>query len=265
VKSERSRRRSVEALASTCVAAAVLSGCSSGSGDQHAHGQPLAQPPPRPAVPALDAAAMEHLADELRATVPCTRADALLDDLAFWDSMHGFDCFDRDAPTFIRVYAHAASVPQTLAEWDGTFGSGRAVTRGANWYVIGTPAIVSAVKPPSEAPRTANDLGSPVPLTAEQDYLTTCMLYVSSEGERYVRHPEQRSASADQYGPLFPGVTAAVHAAVDDLGRGRVSEIRDKDRWIAALSPIGPRLKQQCGAAYRAVGNSVHSLDGDRG
>lgn len=261
---ERSRRRSVEALASTCVAAAVLSGCSTGS-DEHDHGLPPAQAPARLPGPALDASAMENLADELRATVPCTRADALLDDLAFWDAMRGFDCLDGDAPTFIRVYAHTASVPPTLAEWDGTFGPERAVTRGANWYVIGAPATVSAVKPPGEAPRTANDLGSPVPLTAEQDYLTTCMLYVSSESQRYVRHPEQRSASADQYGALFPGITAAVHAAVDDLGRSKVAQITDEDRWIAALSVIGPQIKDQCGAAYRMVGDSVRPVDGGRG
>ncbi|PZE34778.1 MULTISPECIES: hypothetical protein [unclassified Curtobacterium] len=208
---------------------------------------------------------METLAADIRATVPCTRADTLLDDLAFWDSMRGFDCFDHDEPTFIRVYAHAASVPQTLAEWDGTFGTGRAVARGVNWYVVGTPATVSAVRPPDGAPRTANDLGSPVPLTPEQDYLTTCVLYVSSESQRYVQHPKQRSVSADQYGALFPGVSAATHAAVDDLGRARVLEIMDEDRWIAALSPIGPRLKEQCAAAYRAVGDSVRPLDGDEG
>ncbi|PZF58155.1 hypothetical protein DEJ23_04430 [Curtobacterium sp. MCSS17_008] len=208
---------------------------------------------------------MQHLADELRATVPCTRADALLDDLAFWDSMRGFDCFDREELTFIRVYAHAASVPQTLDDWDGTLGAERAVARGANWYVIGAPGTVAAVRPPSGAPRTADDLGSPVPLTAEQDYLTTCMLYVSSEAQRYVQHPKQRDSSAPQYGVLFPGVEVAVHTAVDDLGRSRALQITDKDRWIAALSPIGPPLKRQCTTAYRAVGDSVRPLDGAGG
>ena len=186
----------------------------------------------------------------------------MLDDLAFWDASRGFDCFDREEPTFIRVYAHAASVPQTLDDWDGTLGAERAVVRGASWYVIGAPSTVSAVNSPSGAPRTANDLGSPVPLTAEQDYLTTCVLYVSSEAQRHVRHPEQRDTSADRYDALFPGVTAAVHTAVDDLGRSRVSQITDEDRWIAALSPIGPRLKEQCTTAYRAVGDSVRPLDG---
>lgn len=262
---ERSRRRSIQALASICVAAAVLSACSSGPDDRTSQTQQSASasgsaPPP---APTLDAAQMQEIAAELRATVPCERADALHDDLAFWDSMRGFDCLGGKAPTFIRVYAHAASVPQTLADWDGTFGADRAVTRGAHWYVIGTPATVTSVQPPDGAPRIANDVGVPVPLTPEQDYRTTCVLYVSSEGQRYVQYPKQRSRSADQYSALFPGVTPEVHEAIDDLGLQRVQQITDKDRWIAALSPIGPRLKKQCADAYRAVGDTVHPLGGD--
>lgn len=248
-----------------CVAAAVLSACSSGSDDRTPRAQsPTHDSVPTPAaVPALDAASMERIADELRTSVPCERADALHDDLASWDSMRGFDCLDTDASAFIRVYAHAASVPQTLADWDGTFGTERAVTRGEHWYVIGTPETVSSVIPPIGAPRIANDIGVPVPVTPEQDYMTTCVLFVSSEGQRYVQYPKQRSTSADQYGALFPGVAAEVHAAIEELGRHRVLQVPDRERWIAALSPIGPRLKKQCAAAYRAVGDTVRPLGGD--
>jgi len=254
-----SRRRSIEAVASICVAAAALSACSSGPDDRTRRAESPTQTP----APALGVASMQMIADELRATVPCKLADALHDDLAFWDSMRGFDCLDGDSPTFIRVYAHAVSVPQTLADWDGTFGAGRAVTRGEHWYVIGAPATVSAVKPPKATPRVANDVGVPVPLTPEQDYMTTCVLFVSSEGQRYVQHPKQRSTSADQYSELFPGVTAEVHAAIDDLGRSRILGIADEERWIAALSPMGPRLKRRCATAYRAVGDTVRPLSGD--
>jgi hypothetical protein len=205
---------------------------------------------------------MQTIADDLRLTVPCDGADTLHDDLAFWDSMRGYDCLSPDQPTFIRVYAHAASVPQTLAEWDGTFDSERAVARGANWYVVGPPAAVSAVIAPEGAPRMADDIGEPVSLTPEQDYITTCMLFVSSEGQRYVQRPDGRSPSAEQYDALFPGVTAEVHAAIEDLGRSRVLEVSDEDRWVAALSPIGPRLKKRCAASYRAVGDAVQPIDG---
>lgn len=261
---ERSRRRSIEALAMICVAAAVLSACTSGSDDRTPPAQsPTQDPSPVPVnAPALDAASTQRIADELRATVPCERADALHDDLASWDSMRGFDCLDGDTSTFIRVYAHAASVPQTLADWDGTFGTDRAVTRGEHWYVIGTPATVSSVVPPNGAPRIANDIGVPVPLTPEQDYMTTCVLFVSSEGQRYVQRPKQRSTSTHEYSALFPGVAAEVHAAIEELGRSHVLQITDKERWIAALSPIGPRLKKQCAAAYRAVGDTVRPLGG---
>ncbi|WIB42140.1 hypothetical protein [Curtobacterium sp. MCLR17_058] len=78
-----------------------------------------------------------------------------------------------------------------------------------------------------------------------------------------MQHPKQRSTSADQYSALFPGVTAEVHAAIDDLGRSRILGIADEERWIAALSPIGPRLKRQCATAYRAVGDTVRPLTGD--
>lgn len=259
---ERTRRRSVGALALSCVAAAVLSACAPGADSDGVAPRSSTWEPALGTEPALDAASMQTIADHLRRTAPCDRADVLHDDLAFWDSMRGFDCLDPDAPTFIRVYAHAVSVPQTLAEWDGTFDSDRAVVRGANWYVIGPPSTVSGVEAPTGAPRVADDVGEPVSLTPEQDYTTTCMLFVSNEGPRYVRWPDERSTSAQQYDEVFPGVTDDVHAAIEELGRGRVLAVADEERWVAALSPIGPRLKKRCAAAYRAVGDAVQPLDG---
>jgi hypothetical protein len=204
---------------------------------------------------------MQAAAQTLRLSAPCDDSDELKADLAFWDAMRGFDCFDQPGPVFIRVYAHAASVPQTLEDWDGTFTAERAVARGRNWYVIGPPAVVDAVHAPADMPRIATDAGHPQPLTAEQDYLTTCMRFVASEGQRYVRHPHKRSGSAEQYERLFPGVTGSIHSAVDDLGRSYILDIENRDRRVAALSSIGPRVSAACEKAYRRVGETVQSVE----
>lgn len=176
--------------------------------------------------------------------------------------MRGFDCFDGADSTFVRVYAHAASVQQTLEDWSDTINTERAVARGQNWYVIGPPGVVNALNVPKDAPKIASDLGVPARLTAEQDYLTTCARFVASEGERYVKHPGKRSGSAKQYETLFPGVTAELHAAIDDLGRTRIGKIPDTERWIAALSTIGPRVKAKCVATYDHVRDTVNPLEG---
>ncbi|WIE71685.1 MULTISPECIES: hypothetical protein [unclassified Curtobacterium] len=207
-------------------------------------------------------ASMQSIADQLRDSVPCEDADALLDDLSFWDAMRGFDCFNGGDATFVRAYAHTASVPQTLEDWADTFNGERAVARGENWYVIGPPAIVAALDAPPDAPKIAGDAGSPTKLTAEQEYLTTCTQFVASEGERYVNHPGERNETAAQYDRLFPAVTAEVHRAVDSLGRDRIRKVPDTERWAAALSPIGPRLKAKCATAYEKVAATVSPVEG---
>lgn len=207
---------------------------------------------------------MQSIAEQLHQSVRCKDVDVLQDDLAFWDAMRGFDCFTGADSTFIRVYAHAASVPQTLDEWKDTINTERAVARGQNWYVVGPPTVIQALNVPRDTPKIADNVGAPINLTAEQDYLTTCTRFVASEGERYVKHPRKRSGSAKQYEALFPGVASDVHAAVDDLGRDRILQIPDTERWIAALSPIGPRLKAKCATAYGQVRDTVNPLEGTR-
>lgn len=251
-------RRSFGVIASGCVAAVFLSGC-----DSRGQGAPVAaDPSPSGNGSELSAVAMQSIADRLRRSVPCQDPDALQDDLAFWDAMRGYDCLAGADSTFIRVYAHAASVPQTLEDWQDTLGSDRDVVRGANWYVIGPPAVIDAM----DVPRDTIPGGEAIPekLTAEQDYLTTCVRFVASEGERYVERPGARGRSAKQYETLFPGVIAELHAAIDDLGRKRVRRIPDTERWTAALSPIGPRLKAKCVSAYEKVRSTVQPVEGSR-
>lgn len=243
----------------SCVAAVTLSSCTA-----QVSGGTVTSPPTAERGPALPQSSLQGAADALRRSVSCEDSDELKADLAFWDEMRGFDCFGQPGPVFIRVYAHAESVPQTLEDWNGTFTAERAVVRGGNWYVIGPPAVVEAVRAPVDMPRIATNAGHPQPLTAEQDYLTTCMRFVATESQRYVEQPSKRSASAEQYEALFPGVTTAVHSAVDDLGRASVLHIRNHDRWIAALSPIGPPLARACGRAYRKVGATVQPLEEHR-
>lgn len=252
------RRRSLGVILAGCVAVAVLAGCAS----SHPRTEETAVPSSQSLGPALSGTAMNSIAQRLRQTVPCDDGDALQDDLAFWDAMRGFDCFDGAEPVFIRVYAHAASVQQTLEEWADTLNAQRAVARGDNWYVIGPPAVITSLRAPQDAPKVAGDVGVPTALGAEQDYLTTCTRFVASEGERYVEHPRKRSGSAEQYEALFPGVAAAVREAVDGLGRQRVRQISDPDRRIAALSPMGPELKAKCAKAYDEVRDRVNSFEG---
>lgn len=244
-------------IVSGCVAAAALAGCAS-SGSQ---ATTTADSHSLPTEPALSGAAMQSIAEQLRRSLPCGDADALADDLAFWDAMRGFDCFDGADTVFVRVYAHSASVPQTLDEWKDTLNAQRGVARGENWYVIGPPSVIEALKAPEGSPKIADDVGVPTRLTAAQDYLTTCTRFVASEGERYVTHPRKPSGSAKQYEALFPGITAAVHSSVDDLGRARIRQIPDEERWLAALSSIGPRLKAKCATAYEKVRGSVNRLE----
>ncbi len=140
--------------------------------------------------PGISADRMQEVADLLRMSVSCSDNDAILDDLAFWDAMRGYDCFSPTGPTFIRVYAHPASVLQTLDEWRDTFNTDRAYVRGAHWYVIGPPSSVAAVR----APRSDREI--PVPSRGPQ----RCPLGRSTSRPARATSPARASATCDIQG-----------------------------------------------------------------
>lgn len=258
----RSRRRSSWAVALGCVVTVAVSGCAAPSDSEPEAVPATAAATSPPTEQGISAERMQLMADDLRQSVPCSNRDALLDDLAFWDAMRGYDCFGTDGPTFIRVYAHYPSVVQTLDEWRDTFDADRTYARGRHWYVIGPPSIVATVHGPGSDSAIVQSPPEPDALTPRQDYLTTCARFVASEGERYVRHPDRLSGSASQYETLFPGVTQSLHEAIDRLGIAHVRAIHDQDRWLAALTPLGPRMKARCGVAFDRVHNTVASVGG---
>lgn len=253
----RAQRRTRWSLLLGCVAALSLPGCASPV--PHYSGSTVSE---APAEPGISPREMQAVADELKRQLSCSESDALLDDLAFWDAMQGYDCFTPTGATFIRVYAHPASVLQTLDEWRETFTSERTSVRGTYWYVIGRPSDVVRVSAPDSDPAIPDPLPRPSGLSAKQDYLSTCVRFVASEGTRYVRQPKSKNASEKEYETLFPGVGTALHDAIDDLGRARIRAIPDHDRWLAALSPIGPQMKALCAKAHDEVQNTVTPLEG---
>jgi len=179
--------------------------------------------------------------------------------MAFWDSMRGYDCFDTPGPTFVRVYAHEASVAQTLADWDGTFGKNRALVHGESWYVIGPPETLDAVHGPAGRQLIPGNVQPATVLSARQDYLTTCTRFALSEAERHLRHPGRRSADAKYYARLFPQVGAAVRQAVDSEDTAALRAV-EEERQPAALSAIGPEAKKACSFAYGRVGSTVQGV-----
>jgi hypothetical protein len=202
---------------------------------------------------------LAEMADQLRSQVPCEVADTWHDDMSFWDSMRGFDCFDHKQATFVRTYAHDASVAQTLADWDGTFGRQRGVAHGRGWYVIGPPEVVAHVTGPSGRPPSEDRPPQSAALTPLQDYVTTCTRFTLSEAERYTKRPDRADSNAANYERLFPGVKRRVDAAIKALGLAELRGIDDESR-PAALSTIGPEVKESCIAAYRRVGSGVQGV-----
>jgi len=173
--------------------------------------------------------------------------------------MRGYDCFDEPGPTFIRVYAHDASVPQTLADWDGTFGADRSLVRGKGWYVIGPPqGLKAVVGPPGRAPVTEAIDDAPR-LTPRQDYLTTCTRFGLTEAERHLRSPRKKSANTKYYGELFPEVERDIHKAMDALDIPAIRGLA-KESQPAALSPVGSDIKRSCASAYRQVSSAVEGV-----
>lgn len=200
-----------------------------------------------------------RIADELRSDLPCRDEDVWYDDMAFWDAMNGFDCFDPAGASFIRVYEHADSVAQVLQDWDGTLGTDRSVAFGSHWFVIGPRSAMPNLRSPRGAPQLES-VSAAHPMTPTQDYLTTCIRFGAAEAQRFVRDPEGRVPDRKQYSTLFPAVTRAVHRAVGDLDPAGVTAVPDAERLLAALSAAGPSIKQACVGAAEATAGDVDTF-----
>lgn len=235
----------------------IVTGCSAGHVEPEPHAGTSRASDPSP----LSDTQRRAMADGLRSELPCAEADTWFDDMSFWDAMRGFDCFDPAGTSFVRVYRHAPSVPQVLQDWNGTLGSDRALAFGAHWFVIGPRAVIEDVRRPTREPRTTASR-TPTALTSAEDYLTTCVRYGASEGERFVRDPDGHDPDDEQYAVLFPGVTKTIHSAVRALGPERIEEHIDDDRWLAALSSTGPAIKGACREAARAAQSAGRSTGG---
>lgn len=196
-----------------------------------------------PAADSLDQRQQQALADSLVQQIPCADRDQWLDDLAFWDTMRGYDCVDGTDSSFVRVYAHSSSVAQVLAEWDETFIEGRTARRGTHWFVIGPAEVIGDIKSPPDDPEQPYRRGAPLGLTADQEYLTMCTQYALDEALRTIRMQPGSAPDAAQYDALFPGVGATVRTTVDRKVRNAVTVEGDEERWPALLSKLGPRFK----------------------
>jgi hypothetical protein len=193
----------------------------------------------------LDENQRAALALELKDSIRCDDSDELYDDLEFWDSMRGWDCYDAE-PVFIRVYEHESAVPYALTEFDETFSPKRTVVRGKHWFVVGPPDVVDAVRIPGGEPTipyTRNEVGDGI---TKEDFVTTCMLHGLDEAMRTVEKEPTPPPDEQQYERVFPGIAKVAAKAMDKVDAAKIRTIPDRDRWLAALTPIGPTVKSAC-------------------
>jgi hypothetical protein len=202
------------------------------------------------------------VADSLRSAMSCSDSDAWQDDPTFWDRMNGYDCFDDpEAPAFVRVYEHSNSVAQILVDWQDTFGPARRAVRGANWFVIATPAIVDRISSRDDATPLGLRMNDVPRTTPREEYLTSCTRFIADTATRWVGGTRVPKAQQRIYDQFFPGVSRLARAALRDVERDRIRELED-DRRLAALStPIG-RAKSSCAEAYAKAGASLEPVDG---
>lgn len=187
-----------------------------------------------------------RLAAKLRTQVPCDDGDKVLDDLSFHDSMRGFDCYDRNEPTFIRVYERSTSVNQVLQDWQPTLTGGRGVLRGRNWFVIGPEASLASISPPKGYPAVAEAVGPPSEPSAREADQTTCVQFVAAWLLDSIVHDGHLEARSRDYDDALPGVTALIESIADQPKAAAVASIIDPDRRLAALSRFGPSIKAYC-------------------
>jgi hypothetical protein len=176
--------------------------------------------------------------------------------------MNGYDCFDDpEAPAFIRVYAHSNSVAQVLVDWQDTFGPDRRAVRGANWFVIATPAIVDRISSRDDATPLGLRVNDVPRTTPREEYLTACTHFIADTATRWVGGTRVAKAQQRTYDEFFPGVGRVARGALRDVERDRIRDL-DDDRQLAALSaPIG-HAKSSCSDAYAKAGASLESVDG---
>lgn len=225
------------ALGAIVFACASLTACSS-------------EPLPTPTRVADDTSRIElSEVESIAVRLNCAKLWNLFDDVHFYDSMRGFECWTGgdNAPLTFRVYESGSSPQYVLPDWEGLVSAQRPLLRGANWFAIGAPSDLEVLESvldvdlsttqvvplePSD-PLSAHKVGVGVCSTAVVTFVEDEVVYGSPWSEEEI----------EAYEDVFPGLADQARNVVVELQHtGKISA----ESFNFEITRFGNEIKEFC-------------------
>lgn len=172
----------------------------------------------------------EEVISNFLALIDCTHIDQYYDDIYFYDSMRGIECYQANDSITVRVYSQADSVYQNLKDYEPILKAQRPAVTGSNWFMIGPAEEMAKIS--NKLPNTSaltTKIPTPKPLTPLQEELTMCIRFVSSAMLDYAFHPEKYQQQIAGYDQHYPGFKNRIETALSAQDIVNIQQLNMED------------------------------------
>lgn len=194
----------------------------------------------------LDSASLDRENKALSQDLVCEERLPFKSDASFFDPARGTDCIRSDKRgVFVRVYAHAETIPHVLQEWEPTIGDDRWFVRGKNSIVMGPlDALTQAASMPG-ASKPSRSAATNVSYSAFDGDRDTCMSMLASAAAARTKRLSDYDVLRQDLDRAVPGASAVVEKTVTaEVIRSLKGKL---DYHIdSALSRFGDQYREVC-------------------
>ena len=192
----------------------------------------------------------ESILRELVSYVDCSEVVSIPDDMYFWDSMKGADCYAEDGEvTTLRVYEHKDSAANVLQDWDALISVDRPLLYGERWFVVGDPVVVE------DLARRVESLAGPTvdvpkqrPISAARERMGMCVRFATSSIASIIEGTNEFTRDAPSLDKHYPGFSKFVPNLLKSTNLDELQSLSDDQplKFEAKIAEFGPDVKKFC-------------------
>ena len=195
-------------------------------------------------------------AKSIESILDCKKSTYLLDDISFYDSMTGLNCFMDDSEVvFVRVYSTAGSANTVIQDWKEVLGPEKQLLHTEKWFAIGPPKHLKIISehyvtlsgPTQDAPAGAD-------VTPENKMLGDCSFFLTGFVEDLAVDRSAYDSSIGYFEQMVPGSTSFIESIATDKVLDEIRTLQrqqhmELDQYLSGLSSV---IKPFCSSALNS-------------
>ncbi|WP_147268402.1 hypothetical protein [Spongiactinospora rosea] len=196
---------------------------------------------------------LADIANSIARAIGCPDKEYLYDDLYFWDTMYGVNCYNEGKGgkvTVVRAYRTPESIPIVLQDWQPLITSERPLITGKNWFAVGSAAEVQRVRKLVEG---ASAITTHVPqvdhsLSPEREAVTTCVRFAAGAINDRALNSAQYRQMLPYLDKMYPGFKRVIEGSMPADSAQELKQISEHDvgRLEPYISKYGIKAKEFC-------------------